>query len=155
MNEFEKLLDHGADNKLSIYERYPFESNISALYHDGHIALSRKLKTTSERTCRLAEELGHHHTTVGNIMDLKNPYNAKQERQARLWGYNRVIGLRKIIDAFEADCKNRYEIAEYMGVTEEFLLECIDCYRDKYGVGVMVDNYYIRFIPSLMVGKIF
>lgn len=31
-------------------------------------------------------------------------------------------------------CTNRYETAEYLEVTEEFLEECISCYREKYGV---------------------
>ena len=82
------------------------------------------------------------------------PANRKQERQARLHGYNRMIGLRGIIDAYEAGCQNRYEVAEYLEVTNEFLTECIECYRQKYGVGTTVDNYYIMFIPYLAVGKI-
>ena len=62
--------------------------------------------------------------------------------------------LRGIIDAYEAGCQNRIEIADYLNVTGEYLQECIDCYRDKYGVGTTVDNYYIMFIPYLAVGKI-
>lgn len=41
-----------------------------------------------------------------------------------------------------------------MEVTDEYLQECIDCYRDKYRVFTMIDDYYIMFIPSLQVGKI-
>ena len=80
--------------------------------------------------------------------------NRKQERQARLWAYNKQIGLRGLIRAYEAGCQNRYEVAEYLDVTNEFLTECIECYRQKYGVGTTVDNYYIMFIPYLAVGKI-
>ena len=43
------------------------------------------------------------------------------------------------------------EIAELLDVTEEYLQECIDCYRDKYGVYTEVDNYVIYFIPNLAV----
>ena len=39
-------------------------------------------------------------------------------------------------------------------MTEECLTECIEAYRSKYGVGVMIDNYYIMFIPHLAVGKV-
>ena len=80
--------------------------------------------------------------------------NRKQERQARLNGYNRLIGLSGLIRAYEAGCSNRFEIAEYLEVTEEYLQECIDCYRDKYGVGTTVGDYYIMFIPNLRVWKI-
>lgn len=77
--------------------------------------------------------------------------NRKQERQARLWGYNKLIGLTGIIKAFHAGCRNRHEIAENLDVTEEYLQECVDCYRDKYGVCTEVDNYIIYFIPRLAV----
>lgn len=77
--------------------------------------------------------------------------NRKQERQARLHGYNRLIGLTGIINAFLAGCQNKYEIAEYLDITNEYLEECISCYRDKYGVYTTIDNYIIYFIPNLVV----
>ena len=79
--------------------------------------------------------------------------NRKQERKARLWAYNDLIGLRGLIDAYKHGCQNRYEIAEYLEVTDEFLEECITCYLNKYGVGVALDGYYITFIPHLTVLK--
>ena len=128
-------------------------------YNDGRIkgnriAIRKDLATTKEKTCVLAEELGHYHTSVGNILDMSNSGNRKQERQARLWGYNKLIGLSGLIRAYEAGCQTGYEIAEYLEVTEECLTECIEAYRSKYGVGVMIDNYYVMFIPQLAVGKI-
>lgn len=41
--------------------------------------------------------------------------------------------------------------AEYLEVTEECLQECIEIYRDKYGVYTTVDNYVIYFLPNLAV----
>lgn len=82
------------------------------------------------------------------------PGNRKQERQARLWGYNHSIGLLGLIRAYEHGCKDKYEIAEYLDVTEEYLEDCINCYRNKYGVYKIVDNYIVYFIPNLTVFKI-
>lgn len=48
----------------------------------------------------------------------------------------------------------RGETAEFLDITEKFLQDCIDCYREKYGVGIAVNKYYIMFIPHLAVGKI-
>ena len=62
-----------------------------------------------------------------------------------------MIGLCGIISAFNAGCQNRYEIAEHLHVTEEYLQEAIDCYTGKYGVCSTVDNYVIYFIPNLAV----
>lgn len=114
----------------------------------------RKDMTSIEKACVLAEEIGHHETTVGNIIDMSVSWNRKQERQARLNGYNRMIGLMGIVRAYEAGCQNQHEIAEFLNVTEEYLLECIECYRDKYGTMKSIDNYTIYFIPHLAVMKI-
>ncbi len=119
----------------------------------GNRIAIRKDMTTTEKACVLAEELGHHETTVGNIIDMSVSWNRKQERQARLNGYNRMIGLMGIIRAYEKGCQNQHEIAEFLNVTEEYLLECIECYRDKYGTMKSIDNYTVYFIPYLAVMK--
>lgn len=149
--KYDALLDEADAEGISIKER-PFKT------YDGRIKgkdiYLRKDMNTTEKACVLAEELGHHYTTVGNILNMESIQNRKQERQARLHGYNRLIGLAGLIEAYEHGCQNRYEIAEFLEVTDEFLEDCINCYRDKYGIGTTVDNYYIAFIPHLMVGKI-
>ena len=154
MNKYEELLNEAINAGISVDEDFPFIGETSGLYLNGNIALSDKLETTAEKACVLAEELGHHHTTVGNIIDLDNPQNRKQERQARLWAYNKQIGLTGLIRAYENGCQNRHEVAEYLEVTEEFLLEAMDFYRDKYGIGITTDNYYIMFIPNLQIMKL-
>ena len=45
-------------------------------------------------------------------------------------------------------------MADYLGVTEVYLKECIDCYRKKYGISKKIGNYIIYFEPALTVGKI-
>lgn len=148
--KYNALLNEANAEGISIKER-PFKT------YDGRIKgkdiYLRKDMNTTEKSCVLAEELGHYYTTVGDILDMNVPENRKQERQARLWGYNRVIGLFGLIRAYEHGCKDKYEIAEYLDVTEEYLEDCIDCYRDKYGEHKIVDNYTIYFIPNLMIFK--
>lgn len=153
MNKFEKLEDVAYQDDVDVLN-YRFESNnIKGLYCDGVIAI-REDMTIPEKTCALAEELGHHYTSVGNILDLTSAANRKQERQARLWAYNKQIGLIGLVRAFEHGCQNRFEIAEYLEVTEEFLEECIECYRNKYGICKRVDNYVVYFTPYLAIIKI-
>ena len=153
MNTYECLQAEACEDGIDVID-YTFHSNrIKGLYCDGVVAI-REDMTIPEKTCALAEEMGHHHTSVGNIIDMESAQNRKQERQARLWAYNKQIGLQGLIRAYEAGCQNRYEVAEYLEVTNEFLAECMECYRQKYGVGTTVDNYYIMFIPYLAVGKI-
>ena len=153
MNTYECLQDEACEDGIDVID-HSFESQrIKGLYCDGVVAIRKDMNTT-QKACALAEEMGHHYTTVGNILDMESIQNRKQERQARLHGYNRLIGLAGLIEAYEHGCQNRYEIAEFLEVTDEFLEDCINCYRDKYGIGTAVDNYYIAFIPHLMVGKI-
>ena len=148
--KYNALLNEANAEGISIKER-PFKTYDGRL--KGKDIYLRKDMNTTEKSCVLAEELGHYYTTVGDILDMNVPENRKQERQARLWGYNRVIGLFGLIRAYEHGCKDKYEIAEYLDVTEEYLEDCINCYRDKYGEYKIVDNYTIYFIPNLMIFK--
>ena len=152
MNTYECLQDEACEYGIDVID-YTFHSNrIKGLYCDGVVAI-REDMTIPEKTCALAEEMGHHGTSYGNIIDMDSVQNRKQERQARFHGYNQLIGLTGLIRAYEHGCTNRYETAEYLEVTEEFLEECISCYREKYGVYKIVDNYIIYFIPNLAVFK--
>lgn len=153
MNMYERLEDEACMDDIDVIQK-KFSSNIKGLYCNGTVAINENIETTNEKACVLAEELGHHYTSVGNIIDMSDVQNRKQERRARLHGYNRMIGLTGLIQAYEAGCTNRYEIAEFLDVTEEYLQECVDCYRDKYGIGTAVDNYYVMFIPNLQILKI-
>lgn len=124
---------------------------LKGLYYAGNIAIEKNLSST-EKSCVLAEELGHHYTTYGNIMDQKDIQNRKQELRARLYGYDMQIGLIGIIECYKHHCRSLYEMAEYLQVTEEYLNEALECYSRKYGENlVTIDNYAIRFVPSLQV----
>lgn len=132
---------------LNIQEMNLSEVNgLKGLYYNGNIAIEKNL-TTTEKACVLAEELGHHYTSSGDILDLSITQNRKQERQARIWAYNKQIGLKGLINAYEHGCRNRHEIAEYLEVTESFLEEAVNCYHEKYGLFTKVDNYVIYFQP--------
>lgn len=148
--KYDALLDEANAEGISIKER-PFKT------YDGRIKgkdiYLRKDMNTTEKACVLAEELGHYYTSVGNIIDMDSSSNRKQERQARLWAYNKQIGLKGLVRAYEHGCTASHEIAEYLDVTEEALQECIEFYRDKYGEYKTFDHYIIFFIPHLAVLK--
>ena len=148
MTKYEELLDLAEREGVLVFEDYDFSgTRIHGLYCDGAIALSNDLKTTAEKVGILCEELGHHYTTVGNILDQSKPENRKQERTARLRGYRMGFGLQDIIDAYKYGCRNRYEIAEHAGVTESYVQEAVDTYKSVYGAGVRHGDYMIYFEP--------
>ena len=121
--------------------------------YKNRVAIRRSIPTV-EKACILAEELGHYYTTTGNILDQSKVENRKQERKARIWAYNKQIGLLGIVKAYQQGCRNRYEVAEYLGVTEEFLDDALKAYRSKYGIYAIVDNYIIYFEPAIGVMEI-
>lgn len=75
-------------------------SGLKGLYVNGRIAINVKMSDI-EKACVLAEELGHHYTTYGNILDQSDTSNRKQELRARAWAYNKQIGLLGLIRAYE------------------------------------------------------
>ena len=122
------------------------DTRIKGLYCDGTIALNSKL-TNKEQAAVLAEELGHHLTAAGDILDQSVTANRKQELRGRIWAYNRLIGLTGILRAYKNGCRNRYEIAECLDVPEDILQEALNYYHHKYGICTNLDNYVIYFEP--------
>ena len=145
---YNELLIEADSNGLIVKEKDLPISN--GRIKGNRIALKKDLSET-EKKCILAEELGHYYTTVGNILDQTEVSNRKQEQRARMWAYDRMVGLLGLIDCFKAGCRNRYEAAEHLEVTEEFFQDTIDAYRRKYGQFVQVADYVIYFEPCLAV----
>lgn len=150
---YEQLLTVADQAGLTVKER-PLQK-YDGLIRGNRIAIRKNIDTQAKKSCVLAEELGHHYTTTGNILNQSaDAMNRKQEYRARLYGYNLRVGLIGIINAYEACCRNLHEMAEYLDVPEDYLTEVIDCFRSKYGQYVAVDNYIIYFIPQLAVIRI-
>ena len=149
---YEELLKE-ADSIGLIVKEKPLQSGDGRIFKN-RIAVRRNIPTQKEKSCVLAEELGHHYTTAGNILDQSSISNQRQENIARTWAYNKMIGLTGIIRSYEHGCRSKHEISEYLGVTEEFLDNAIERYRQKYGEFVPIGDYVIRFEPVLLVNKV-
>ncbi len=143
---YDQLAEITEEEGIELIE-YNFKSSFKGFYIDNIIAIDSKIKITIERKCILAEELGHYFKTSGNITDLKNVSNRKQEIKARRWSYEKLIPLNSLINASYSGCTNLYELAEYLEVTEEFLKETLKFYQRKYGLYAEVDDYCIYFNP--------
>ena len=146
---YDNLLDEADKENIYVIENAKFQSKASGLINNDVIGINKNVRSSAQRSCILAEELGHYHTSSGNILDQSSVTNRKQERHARAWAYNRLIGLYGIINAYRSGCRNGYEIAEHLNITEEFLAESLQYYRNKYGLCTTIDNYVIYFEPSL------
>lgn len=148
---YDELLKEAQDNNLIVKEK-PLPISKGRI-KGNRIAIKHNM-TEIEKACVLAEELGHHYTAVGNILDQSTVENRKQEMRGRLVAYNKMVGLRGLVEAYNHHCRNLEDTAEYLEVTPEFLQETIDCYRSKYGICTTIDNYAIIFEPTIAVLKL-
>ncbi|MEG1901803.1 MAG: hypothetical protein RR225_05395 [Clostridium sp.] len=137
------LLEADSDNLIT--KEKPLKAHAGRI--DGKRIAIKKDISTIQKKCVLAEELGHWHTTYGDIMNQSLIDNRKQERRARIWAYNKLVGISGIVNATAHGCYSIQDMSDYLNVTEEFLLEAIEYYKQKYGAYHIVDNYMIFFEP--------
>lgn len=86
--------------------------------------------------CILAEELGHHYTSAGNLMAFarSTAYRhqvMKQERAALWWATRRLIPLDKLVHTVNKGILVTYELAERFDVTERFMGTALRLYLEK------------------------
>ncbi|MCI9541479.1 MAG: hypothetical protein HFG39_10595 [Lachnospiraceae bacterium] len=145
---YEELLIEADNNNLLTKEK-PLPVSKGRIR--GRQILIRSGLIEAEKKCILAEELGHYYTTTGNILDQRDTRNRKQEYRARLWGYNKLVGLHAIVQAYKHGCTNLYDTADFLEITELFLKDLLTCYRSKYGVCKEYGEYIVYFEPYLHV----
>lgn len=148
---YERLLIEAEKEGIVVFENN-YIGKLKGLYVDNTITINTDIETEKDKICTLAEELGHHYTNVGNILDQSDIRNRKQERLARAWGYRKLVSIKKLIEAFKYGVSNRYELSQFLGVTEEFIEDALKYYSQKYGNQYQIDNYLISFEPlSILV----
>ena len=139
MSSFEELQQIAADKGIDVVD-WDFESNkIQGLYCDNVIAINKNISSSIAKACVLEEEIAHHDLTVGDIIIESIPQNCRQEQKARMLAFIRRVNLWDSIS----------DIAEYMDVTEEFLVAAIERYRQKYGSYVQVDDDTLLLDPTV------
>ncbi len=150
---YDELLIQADLEGLKVKEK-PLQGGDGRIFNN-RIAIRRDINTTIEKSCVLAEEIGHYRTGYGDITRLDTISDQKQEYRARMTGYDIKIGLSGIICAFEKGVRSKAEMADYLDVTEEYLIAALDAYRKKYGKYVSFENYTIFFEPYFVVCKAF
>jgi hypothetical protein len=75
--------------------------------------------------CILAEELGHHFTSSGNLLAFarsdKSFITLKQEKNAMWWAVQQLVPIKELISAVEDGLVLTHELADHFGVTERFM----------------------------------
>lgn len=159
LNLYEKILSEFEDEDLLIRET-ELKSSAEGLYQDGVIAINKKIETNKQKACVLAEEIGHHKKTYGNIQKLDTIENLKQEYKARLYAYEKLVSLNDLAFYLNKGITNIYELADMLNVTDKFLQDALLTYKNKYGDKIINTKYgkivfepNIIFMPSIRLEK--
>lgn len=123
---------------------------LGGLYADGEIYLDKR-RCRYERHGILAEEIGHHVTTYGDITDLSSFMNRKLELVARRWGYEKIVPLDKLIECHEKGHKTLEEACVYLEITPEYLEACLEHYLSRYGLYKIHNDYRVCFSPLFII----
>lgn len=132
--------------EINIIQDKKMPSKLHGLYYEDSIYINGKL-SHKEKVATLSEEIGHYVTSAGDITDYSKIQNAKQEFKARRFGYELVISLDGIVNAYKENIKSLHEMSSYFEVKEDFIIKAIQHYKMKYGLSTLHGDYLIRFEP--------
>ena len=133
MNYEELIIEYEKD---VMSKELPLKHGFKGLYKNNKIIINSNIETNKEKACIFAEELGHHFTTYGDIIDQNNIMNIKQEHKARAWAYEKLVRIPDLINAHKSGVKGKY-------------------YNNKYGAFYKIDNYIIYFSPNFGIMEFF
>ncbi|ABR47062.1 protein of unknown function DUF955 [Alkaliphilus metalliredigens QYMF] len=150
--EYKDLLKMVEEENIELFENTRI-GRLKGLNVDDTITLNTSIKTAQDKKGVLAEELGHYFTTFGDIRDKTRVENVQKEKRARAWGYEQLVGMMDLISAYENGIRNRFELAEYLDVTEDYISDALNHYKDKYGLYYQIDNYTVYFDPLVIFKK--
>ncbi|WP_313627549.1 ImmA/IrrE family metallo-endopeptidase [Enterococcus italicus] len=115
----------------------------SGLYVDNHIYLNPR-QSPQQLAGTIAEEIGHHLTTVGDIIDQDTNLKRKQEQLARDIGATLVVSPADIINCYEYGCKTIDECVAYLNITRQVFDYAISYYARRFN-GIKTENGYTIF----------
>ncbi len=131
---------------ITIDDGIALKGDFEGFYDNGVILIDKNLPETRKAEV-LYEELAHHKLTYGNILDQSQFNNRKFENYARRHGYESALPLRIIVEAHHYGVSNLYELAQYVQLSEEHVLEILEYYKQKHGIGTHYGDYSITFEP--------
>lgn len=142
MNEinsnFYRLADtHG--HKI-VYFDLPETKSMSLEDDKGcYIGLDPSL-TGKELRTRLAHELGH--CEYGGFYNAKSPLDlrGKREYKADVWAVQKVLPFEELRKAILDGIREKWELAEYFGVPEDFISFALTYYLERKGYTIDVPD---------------
>lgn len=144
MDKYELLLD-SISSELPVIEGNIEElTGYTGLYRNGKVYVNKRTKL-NEKVVVLAEEYGHHKTSVGNIIDYRSPGAWKEECMARRYAIEKIVSLDDLLSCALNDCQIKYECVDFLEVTPEFIQEALNHFFNKYGISHFHRKYKFTF----------
>lgn len=135
MDMLDELYRDAAENHVPVFG-CPLEEtkSIIADLGDGTAAIGLNIRKIADRreTIELfAHELGHYHT--GTYYKLYSPLQlrCKMEYKADVWTVERLLPVERLKRAFQENCREYWELAEYLDCSEQLVARAIQIYRQK------------------------
>ena len=110
----------------------------ACIYDEDKLIVMDKsvIYSKTEETELLAEEIGHYETGALYMIDASKYSGAarssrrKYEARAKHWAYKRLASKDKIEEAINNGCYDEFDIAEWCGVSVEFLRQTIEYHKN-------------------------
>ncbi|EJG6127984.1 hypothetical protein ARP34_003255, partial [Listeria monocytogenes] len=84
----------------------------------------------NELRCTIIEEAMHWKYTAGDITKFNNVENIKQEKFARRKAHEYLVNIQSLALCYDLGYRTYYEAATFLNVTEKFLIEAVENYRE-------------------------
>lgn len=111
------------------------------------ITLNTHLDTDAKRCVTLAHELGHHYTHPPNLLIASKRTQDKYEHMATTWATNMLLPPFKLVEALKKGIRDVWDLAEYLGVTPEFIEQGLNLLQERYGQSVCINGCCLYFKP--------
>lgn len=128
------LYQTASDNGIGVYS-FPLTENGSLCIQDngGQCCIgidTDLLKTSAEERVHLCHELGH--CMTGSFYNLYSPYDLRaiHENRADKWAIKKLVPADELKQAVNAGYREYWQLAEYFGVTDEFMCKAIAFYKN-------------------------
>ncbi len=125
-----KLYRIAEKNGITV-DRFSLPANSSVSLKMGgslFVGMDNNIEGAAEKVC-LAHELGHCITFSFYNYYSKLDVREKHERKANLWAIQTLVPEKKFKAALKNGYDNVYSLAEYFGVTADFMKKAVNYYK--------------------------
>lgn len=150
MNNFEALAASRPQLNIIISKTMP--KFLGGLTFIRDIYINQNL-SEREKYEVLQEEFAHYDYTVGDIVSDDSEVDKKQEVLARSKAMERTVTLDGLIYCYFNHAWSLEEVADYFGVTEKYVQQAIQNYRNKYGLFFRYNGYYFDLRNAINISK--